>query len=140
LILRAQLVEKENIHFSAVYAETHSNAMRHVLYGRSDAAGAVVQTLNRQDAEARNNLRILYQSPGMVSHPIVVHPRVSENLHEKITSLMVALGRQKKGSSLLKAISMSMPVRSEYKRDYAVLEQLNLERYRKHSQEGRHGH
>jgi phosphonate transport system substrate-binding protein len=134
LYLRAYLTEKEKIRFKAVYTQNHSNAMRHVLYGRSDAAGAVVRTLKGQDREARQNLRILYKSPGMISHPFVVHPRVPLNIQDDIKKSLIQMGNNRKQIILLKAISMRIPVSANYERDYSMLEELNLDRYIKNKQ------
>jgi len=128
LYMRALLTEREGIHFKSVYVKTHTNVYRHVLIGRAKAGGAVRNTLEREPAEVRDQLRVLYETPAVLPHPVVVHPRVPVQVRLALQAAFLELAGRKDAKAMLAGIQIPAPTRATYA-DYASLEQLNLERY-----------
>lgn len=129
LYLRALLAEEFHIRVTPKYVKTHSNVYRHVIMGEAAAGGGVNNTLEHEATEVRDRLRVLYESPGVASHPIVAHPRVSEAARKALRDAVLRLAADPANAPLLAAVQLPKPTLADYARDYRVLENLNLERY-----------
>lgn len=129
LYMRALLAEKEKIQFTPVYVGTHQNVFRHVLLGEEAAGGGVMATFEREPAQVRGRLQVLYKTPETPSHPLAAHPRVPREAREKLARALLALTRDPAGRKLLDAVEMSGAVDADYARDYQPLEKLRLDRY-----------
>jgi len=129
LYLRALLAETEKITVKPDYVGNHQTVYRQVLRGDAAAGGGVLRTLNKEPDAVREQLSILYSTPDVASHPFAAHPRVANEVVQKITDALLALGNDATGRKLLEAVLMPKPVRADYQRDYAQLGKLKLERY-----------
>lgn len=128
LYMRALLSEKENIHYKSKYISTHSNVYRHVVSGLAAAGGAIRATLTQESAAIQSDLRVLYETPAAYPHPIVVHPKVPENIRAQLQDTFIALSNTKEGKLLLSQIQISKPVKTSFT-DYAPLAELGLDKY-----------
>lgn len=135
LYMRAWLDKKLGLKFTSRYAGTHDNVYRQVIQGIVSAGGGVNNTLKSQPINLQKNLRVLYKLPGVASHPLAVHPRVSLKVRKKFTDSIISMAADKQGRALLKALHLVQPVKAEYKRDYFSLESLGLEKYQVVEQE-----
>lgn len=129
LYMRALLREKANIRFTASYLGTHANVYRHVVLGSVAAGTGVNVTLARERPELRDELRVLYETPGTAPHPLCAHPRIPAELREAVTRAVLEMGKNDNGRSLLKRIDILQPVRAAYARDYQPLEKLGLQKF-----------
>ena len=130
LYMRALLQEKEKIRFQPRYFTTHSNVYRHVILGTVAAGGGVNVTLARERPEARNELRVLYETPATSPHPLCAHPRISTALQQRVIQAVLRMVEDDDGRAALKLIDIPQPIRANYARDYQSLENLHLEKYR----------
>lgn len=131
LFMRALLADKEKIRIIPRYLTTHSNVYRHVALGKAAAGGGVNKTLNKESPELKRMLKIIYQTPGVASHPLCVHPRVAPSVRRAVNDTILKLADSKSGRKILKAVELSRPVQPDYDRDYQNLELLGLERLAK---------
>lgn len=129
LYMRALLIEKEGLVFTPRYVKTHANVYRHVVKGIASAGGGVNNTLRRESQAIRDQLRVLYTTPGAPPHPLGVHPRVPAKVQQALTAVLLKLAGTPAGPKLLKPVQMPQPVAANYERDYQPLEILGLERY-----------
>lgn len=129
LYMRALLAEREGISFDPLYVETHSNAYRYALLGKAAAGGGVMNTLKREAEGFQAELRVLYETPGVRPHPLSAHPRVPEELRQRLVEALLNLYASEEGRGILRAVQLAEPVRVDYAADYLELESLNLERY-----------
>jgi phosphonate transport system substrate-binding protein len=128
LLVRAELSEQEiDSHFG--FVGSHANAYRHVLLGKTAAAGGNLLTLSQEPEETRENLRILYETPGFTPHPLSVHPRVPTEVREGVTEALVRLWQTPRGRQLLDTVHLSQPQAADYENDYATLNTAALENY-----------
>jgi len=130
LYLRAWLREKLNIDFTPRYVGTHDNVYRNVVRNFVSAGGGVNTTITSQPASLRKLLRVLYEIPGVASHPIATHRRVPLKVQSDLVKNLKLLMDTEAGLSLLRQVQMPSLVRADYDRDYAFLEKLDLEKYR----------
>jgi len=129
LYMRALLAEKIKIKATPVYVGSHQNVYRHVLIGEVMAGGGVNSTLEKETEAVRSQLNILFTTPDIPPHPLAAHPRVPIDVSKKIIAALLAMHNEPESSKLLTAVQMPQPIEADYKRDYASLAQLKLERY-----------
>ena len=129
LLLRALLADQHRLGITPKYVQTHSNAYRYVARGEVAAAGGIRATLERDPEDLRIRLRILYETPSFPSHPVAAHPRLKPELREKITRALLKIAETAEGRQWLATVELTAPVVADYRRDYAPLEKLNLDRH-----------
>ncbi len=129
LYMRALLTEKHGLRFTPQYLKTHSNAYRAVAAGTAIAAGGVRATFEAEPAELKAQLRVLFETPATPSHPLCAHPRVGEATHKQITQALLVMTKSEVGRKLLQAAQLERIVTADYRRDYAPLEGLGLDKY-----------
>ncbi len=134
LLLRGYL-KKLGISFTPKYVGSHGNAYRTVLMGDAAAAGGANTTFNRESRTLRNELRLLYETPASMPHPLAAHPRVPEQVREAVITTLLRMAQDPETQPLLDEIQIPHPVRADYIRDYQPLEALDLEQL--DSQEGK---
>ena len=128
LYIRA-LMTKKGIRYSPGYVGTHANVYRSVLRRTAHAGGGVYRTLAKEPDSIKDQLRVIYEAPGVAPHPIVVHPRVPEEVRVKIVKAILGLKQNEEGKRFLVNIQMPDPVKANYKIDYMPLQRLGLERF-----------
>ncbi len=127
LLLRAHLVlNKITIHPN--YVKTHSNVYRGVLIGDASAGGGVNKTLEAEPEDIRQKLRIIYETPGYRSHPIITHPMVSQAVRGQIFQGFADLEKTEQGRDLLAGVQINQPISVTYQKDYRPLEKLSLDK------------
>lgn len=129
IILRNELLMEEKIQFLPRYMGTASNVYRNVILGKIPAGGTLDIPLNKEPPELRTQLRIIYETPAMASHPLSVHPRTPEKLRQAIINAVFSIARDREAHNILTEIQMPEPVKADYKRDYQSMERFMPERY-----------
>jgi phosphonate transport system substrate-binding protein len=128
LLIRTWLAQ-QGIRIKPQYVKTHANVYRAVIFGDVVAGGGVNNTLERESAGVREQLRVLHETAGYAPHPFVAHPRVKPQLREAVTTAFLRLAESDSGRRLLDAIQMPSPVRADHARDYAPLESMQMEKF-----------
>lgn len=106
LLARADLEHLFKAKVRAVVVKTHSSVYLNVANGLMDAGGGVEKTLQQQDPEVRDSLRILYITREMPSHPIAAHPRVSPQVRERVKRAFLDMAATADGRALLAEVPM----------------------------------
>ena len=128
LLIQALLAEKQ-ISIVPSFVKTHSNVYRSVVMEDVVAGGGVNNTFDREPADVRDQLRILYVTPGFAPHPLMANPRISAALRAKVTASFIALAADPTNAALFDAIQIPKPMAANYRRDYLALEKLGLEKF-----------
>lgn len=128
LIPRTEFGETYKINIQPRYVRSHSSVYLNVVTGQTAAGGGVQKTLQKQPAEIRDALRIIYKTPEVAPHPVAVHPRVDQAILDKVSEAFLQLGNTPQGSELLAKIPMKKvgPATLE---DYEPLKQMGLDKY-----------
>lgn len=129
LYLRALLFEQHRIKVEPLYVGTHDNVYRHVFLGKVAAGGGVMRTFLQEPPELRDQLRVIYETPGLAPHPLSAHPRVPDAVRRRVASATLKLQESEEGRRLLKSIKLQKPIAADFSRDYQVLESLGLYQY-----------
>lgn len=128
LLIRAELAKKK-IDIQPVFVKTHSNVYRAVIARDMAAGGGVNNTLESEPTEVQGQLRVLYETQGYTSHPIITHPSVPQADRQRFLQAMQALRRDPQGQKLLEQVNLSQPQPVTYAKHYQVLEGLKLEKF-----------
>lgn len=129
LFLRANIDSQFNIAYKASYSGSHDNTYRTVLIGKTAAGGGVARTLQQEDQQLREQLEIIYTTPGIQPHPIMAHPKVPKEIREAIQTTILDLDKNEDGKKLLKKIKLQQPVIANYDEDYKSIEIATLKMY-----------
>lgn len=128
LLMRADLERLHGVHVNMVNARTHSSVYLHVLNGLADAGGGVQKTMAEQEAAVRDNLRVLYTTRAMPSHPVAAHPRLPVAVREQVRKALLDMAATPAGKKLLDEVPMPVPVRASLD-DYLVMRKWGLDSY-----------
>ena len=128
LIIRSVLSEKYGIKFTPRYVQTHSSVYLHIAKNLVAAGGGVDRTFSRQPKMLKDELNIIYKSPEIVSHPIVIHPRVNNKTREIIRAALLKLFNTKKGKVLFENVPMKNMVTTRIE-DYKSIKNFNIDEY-----------
>ena len=127
LLLRAHL-QHLKISIRPNYVKTHSNVYRGVLIGEAAAGGGVNRTLEGEPEEIRQKLRVLYETPGYRSHPVIASSKLSRPVKAQILQSFLDLAKSEQGRNLLAPVQLNEPIPVTYQADYRPLEHLKLEK------------
>lgn len=128
LMIRAELTDAFKIDFSPEYVNTHTSVYLNVALGQAAAGGGVQNTFNRQSEDVRSVLKIIHRTAKVPPHPLVVHPRVPENVRQAITNAFLDLGKSEHGKMLLKKIPIKNIGQASIE-EYLPLAEFKLNRF-----------
>jgi phosphonate transport system substrate-binding protein len=128
LLIRAHLAEVDKVDVKPRYANTHSNAYRLTLTGKTAASGGLRATLNKESDEVRAATRVLFETPGFAPHPLSAHPRVSVKLQQAVANAWLKMSADASMQPFFQDIPMGAPIRSDYAKDYLPLDKLRLDK------------
>lgn len=128
LLPRAELERLHGVRVQMLNVKTHSSVYLHVLNGLTEAGGGVQKTLAEQAPAIQAQLRVLYTTRDIPSHPVAAHPRIPQAVRESVRLALLAIGASPAGKALLDDIPMPRPVVSSLD-DYLPMRQWGLEKY-----------
>ncbi len=88
LLIRITL-DQNNIQITPEYVKTHGNVYRSVALGDYIAGGGVNNTFKRESPVLQNELRVLFETPKIMPHPVAVHPRVPVQIRQAVARTFV---------------------------------------------------
>lgn len=128
LLIRADLEHLFGARPTLLSVKTHSSVYLHVANGLATAGGGVEKTLHEQDQAIQNQLRVLYVTRDMPSHPVAAHPRIPVAVRDKVQKAFLDFSMTEKGRSLLEDVPM-MTLVSTSIADYQVMSGWGLDAY-----------
>lgn len=128
LLARADLERLYGVRVQMLNVKTHSSVYLHVLNGLTEAGGGVQKTLAEQAPAIQGQLRVLYTTRDMPSHPVAAHPRIPPPVRESLRQALLGMVAGPAGKALLDEIPMPQPVATSLD-DYLPMRQWGLERY-----------
>lgn len=100
-MLPRSLLPAKGIRPKVDYVNSHDSVYLAVSKGLFDAGGGVMRTLNNQPETVRDQLRVLWRTPGFTPHAFASHPRVPEACRRALLKALVDLHDQEQGHALL---------------------------------------
>ena len=128
LLPRTEFGEIYKINIQPRYVRSHSSVYLNVVTGQTAAGGGVQKTLQKQPANIRDALKVIYKTPQVAPHPVAVHPRVDKATKDKVREAFLQLGKSPEGRELLANIPMKQVGRATLE-DYEPLKQMGLDKY-----------
>lgn len=127
LMMRSQL-DHAGIKVRVRYVKTHTSVYLNVALGQADAGGGVLQTLEDQPDAVRKQLRIIFRTVGVASHPVIAHKRLSRAVREQVRAAFIAMGETSAGRALLLRVPFDR-VGQATAEDYLSLKRMGLEKF-----------
>lgn len=106
-ILTQNAFAEEKIDINPIYVASHDSVYRAVASQRYVAGGGIMRTLNAMDETIQKQLRILEKTKVYTSHPFAAHPRIKEEIVEKIRDAFVSLANDEIGRKLLAPLKLN---------------------------------
>ena len=100
IITRVEL-QNRGIAFTPKYVSSHDSVYRSVAAGLYPIGGGVKRTFNSVNEIIRNQLEIVWTSPGSTPHAIAHHPRIEKVLVESVGNALEALELAPNGRTIL---------------------------------------
>ncbi len=125
LIPKASLAQQD-ISFKSEYVDSHDEVYRNIVAGRFVAGGGIMRTFNALPDYFREQLKIIWTSQGYTPHAIATHPRVNDDIRQKLLAGFLAVAKSEKASELLIPLLMKGFTAAEDK-DWNDVRSLNIQ-------------
>lgn len=89
---------------NAKYVSSHDSAYLSVARGLFAAGGGIFRTFENLDPALRDQLRILWSTPGYTPHAVAAHPRVPGETVERLRAAMAKMAEDPQGAALLETL------------------------------------
>jgi phosphonate transport system substrate-binding protein len=127
LLIRAHLA-KSQVSITPEYVKTHSNVYRSVIIGDVIAGGGVNNTFTREPESLQKELKILFETPKYMPHPLAASSRVPPKIRKEVVQYFIELGKDPSMAKQLNAIQIPKPVEVNLK-DYDYVKKLGLDKF-----------
>jgi phosphonate transport system substrate-binding protein len=128
LLIRATL-SQEDVPYTSVYLNTHSNVYRAVIRGDVAAGGGIHSTLLAEPAELNAELSVLMETKRYTAHPFSANARVPVALQHQIQDAFLEIGQTNAGRKLLNDVQLAEPKAVTFAVNYQPLEALQLDKF-----------
>ena len=128
MMIRRDLETRFNTTAIPKYVHSHASVYLNVALGIVTAGGGVNKTFSQQPDKVRNALKVIYQTEIIPSHPVVVHPRVPEQVKQAVVDELFNMAQNDSGRALLGKVPVYQPGPVSFS-DYRLLQQSGLEAY-----------
>jgi phosphonate transport system substrate-binding protein len=127
LLVKAHLAQSQ-IQVIPEYVKSHSNVYRSVVIGDVIAGGGVNNTFSREPESLQKELKILFETPKYMPHPLTASSKVSPKLRNEVIQSFIELGKDPNMESQLNAIQIPKPTKVNFQ-DYEYIKKLGLEKF-----------
>ncbi len=106
-ILTQATLAGKGVQSTSSYVLSHDAVYRGVAAGRFAAGGGIQRTFNSLEPAIRDQLRVLWTSPGYTPHPIATHPRLEASVRARLLDAFTGLDQDAGGTAVLGALKYS---------------------------------
>ena len=96
------------VEFESKYVSSHDSVYMNVAQGIFDAGGGIVRTFKSVSPDVRDQLEILWETPGYTPHAFAIHPRVDAKMRAAVTQALIEIGNYEAGRALLDPLKIKM--------------------------------
>lgn len=126
VIVRDQFLKGDNpVKVNKSFAGSTINVAKAVLMKKVDAGATLDINFEKDFPELKPQLKIIYETPEVASHPIAVHPRISRKLQETVGKGILAFDKTESGKALLSQAGFISPIKADFIRDYSVYKDID---------------
>ena len=124
-ILPRAYLNSQGISVSPKYVSSHDSVYRNVALGRMLAGGGINRTFNSVDDDVRNELTVIWESQGYTPHAFAAHPRVSDEVSDRVRTALIKMSETEKGKALLGVLGFKA-IESARSEDWDDVRALNI--------------
>lgn len=106
-VLPRSHLQQADVTYSPFFVRTHDSVYLNVAQHNFAAGGGIYRTFNNMPEEVKNQLRVLWESPGYTPHALASHPGIPSDDREKISAAFYQLKQTEAGQALLKTLGIS---------------------------------
>jgi phosphonate transport system substrate-binding protein len=128
LIPRAEFARKFKITPEILYVKSHASVYRSVVAGTVEAGGGIQSTLEAESPPIKSQLRILYKTAELPTHPIAAHPRVPAAVVKQFQEIVIAYANTTEGRAQIAKVPI-IKIGLSTTSDYKVLENMRLDEF-----------
>ena len=107
------------------FVSSHDSVYLSVAKGFFSAGGGIARTFENSEPSVREQLRVLWRTPGYTPHAIAAHPRVPNEIARTLQKVLTTLDQEPRGSDLLRAIGFKGLIAARDK-DYDDIRALDI--------------
>lgn len=123
--------ESNKVNIKTKYVSSHDSVYLLVAKGIYPAGGGVIRTLETLPTATRDQLRILWTSPGYTPHPFAAHKRIPLEVINRIRDAMVNMDKDQNGKALLDRIAFNKGISAANDLNYNDMRALKLTTHNK---------
>jgi phosphonate transport system substrate-binding protein len=124
-VLPRAYLKTNQIEISPRYVRSHDSVYLTVSKGLYPAGGGIQRTFNNMPESIRQQLRILWKTPGYTPHAFAVHPRLPAAVVRDTASALIAMSTNEEGGNLLKNLNFN-PIGSAKDEDWDDVRELGI--------------
>ena len=124
-VLPRAYLKTNQIEISPRYVRSHDSVYLTVSKGLYPAGGGIQRTFNNMPESIRQQLRILWKTPGYTPHAFAVHPRLPAAVVRDTASALIAMSTNEEGGKLLKNLNFN-PIGSAKDEDWDDVRELGI--------------
>ena len=92
--------------FTPRYVDSHDSVYRAVALGRYPAGGGIRRTFEAVEPDIREQLEILWETPGYTPHAFAVHQRIPQELRDQVLEALTSLSEDDEGRAMLEPLKI----------------------------------
>ncbi|MDN3609942.1 phosphate/phosphite/phosphonate ABC transporter substrate-binding protein [Vibrio ostreicida] len=89
------------INITPQYVSSHDSVYLNVSKDLFPAGGGIERTLNNTNAAVRDDIKVLWRTPGYTPHAFATHPDMPQEVSDKVANALVSLNNSPQGKDLL---------------------------------------
>jgi phosphonate transport system substrate-binding protein len=124
-VLPRAYLKTNQIEISPRYVRSHDSVYLTVSKGLYPAGGGIQRTFNNMPESIRQQLRILWKTPGYTPHAFAVHPRLPAAVVRDTAGALIAMSTNEEGGKLLKNLNFN-PIGSAKDEDWDDVRELGI--------------
>ena len=119
-------LREAGIEFEPQYVSSHDSVYLNVAKGLAPAGGGIMRTFRGMDEAVREELEVLWETPGYTPHAFAVHPRVEPGVRASVTAALLGLDDDEAGRALLEPLNVDA-LRAAVDADWDDIRALRIE-------------
>lgn len=119
----------EKVFRKIFYTKSHDKSIYLVNKGVVQAAAVdnlIYKFIQENKPDAVSEIKIIHQSPDIISPPIIASPKMSQENYDKIKNILLGMDRDKKGKAILAKLKIDRFVSASVE-DYEIITKMKAE-------------
>ena len=106
VLLTTAGLRANDVAFTPRYVDSHDSVYRAVALGRYPAGGGIRRTFEAVEPDVREQLEVLWETPGYTPHAFAVHQRVPQDVRDQVLEALTSLSDDEEGRAMLEPLKI----------------------------------